>query len=144
MDMKKLSYAIKLLVILILFGCTNATSGDNENISNVNGPGIEFNKTEYDFGKIPYQGNAMYEFKFKNTGNEPLVLNNVKSTCGCTVPDWPKEPIGPGETAKIQVKYNTRITGSFAKGITVYSNADQPTVQLRIKGEVEKPAANNM
>lgn len=133
---------ISLAVLLV--ACRNAPTDSDDDTAGSTNAHIDFENVEHDFGKIPYQGNAEYDFVFKNTGNQPLVLQNVKSTCGCTVPEWPKEPIAPGESAKIKVRYNTRIAGSFAKGITVYSNAENPTVQLRIKGEVEKPAAKSM
>lgn len=136
-----LSGMLLIAVLAIAAGCMDSSSGKGDGSSVTEEPHIEFETTEYDFGKIPYLGEAKYEFEFKNTGNQPLVLRNVKSTCGCTVPEWPKEPLNPGETAKITVKYNTRITGNFSKGITVYSNAENPTIQLRIKGEVEKAAA---
>lgn len=98
---------------------------------------IIFDKHTHNYGKISYAGDGSCEFEFKNTGTGPLILNNVKSSCGCTVPDWPKNPIKPGETSVIKVQYNTRRSGSFTKGITVYSNASENgTVRLIIKGEV--------
>ncbi len=142
---------MKKLGVFFIFGlfawctaCTNSSSAEEKENAVAEGAQIDFKNTEHNFGKIPYQGNAEYNFTFENTGTEPLVLQNVKSTCGCTVPEWPKEPVAPGESASIKVRYNTRISGSFAKGITVYSNAENATVQLRIKGEVENPAAESM
>lgn len=90
----------------------------------------------YDFGKIKHFGNGTVEFEFKNTGKDPLVITNVKSSCGCTVPTYPKEPIKKGETGKISVKYDTGRMGTFDKSITVYSNAKNSPVKLRIRGEV--------
>jgi len=98
---------------------------------------IEFETTEHDFGTILQGGNGTFEFVFKNTGKEPLILNNVRSSCGCTVPQWPREPINMRDKAVIKVKYNTRITGSFAKSISVYSNAGKDPVVLKIKGKVD-------
>jgi len=97
---------------------------------------ISFETTKHDFGTIAEGGDGTFEFVFKNTGKDPLVLNNVRSSCGCTVPEWPKEPILKGEKGKIKVSYNTRITGSFSKTISVYTNAGDPVV-LSIKGKVE-------
>ena len=108
---------------------------------NINGAGIQFETTEHDFGTIPEKGDGTFAFVFKNTGKEPLILKNVRSSCGCTVPEWPKEPIKKGNKGTIKVSYNTRITGSFSKSITVYSNAEGDPVVLHIKGKVE-PAAN--
>ena len=82
--------------------------------------------------------NGLRTFEFKNTGNQPLMITNVQSTCGCTVPSFPKEPILPGKTGKIDVKYNMS-PGPIRKTITVESNAvnyDGGKVPLKIKGEV--------
>jgi len=98
---------------------------------------ISFETTEHDYGTIPQGSDGTYEFVFKNTGREPLVLKNVRSSCGCTVPKWPKEPIKKGDTGVIKVSYNTRITGSFSKSISVYSNSGAVPVILKIKGKVE-------
>jgi len=105
---------------------------------NSTGAIIEFETDEHDFGSIPYRGDGIYEFVFKNKGDEPLVLKNVKSSCGCTVPEWPRDPISKGEKGKIKVSYNTRITGSFSKSISVYSNASEAPVVLVVKGRVEE------
>ena len=103
-----------------------------------NGPEIEFEKTTHQFGEIPYKGSAVYEFVFKNTGNEPLILSQPKSSCGCTVPEWPKKPILPGETDVIKVTYkNTDRPGSFSKYVTIFSNAKtNKEVKLYIKGKI--------
>jgi hypothetical protein len=98
---------------------------------------IEFRTAEHDFGTIQQGGDGTYDFVFKNTGKSPLILTNVRSSCGCTVPEWPRNPINKGEEAKIKVSYNTRITGSFSKSISVFSNAGEEPVVLIIKGKVE-------
>lgn len=97
---------------------------------------IKFDKLTHDYGKIAFGADGSCEFKFTNNGTGQLILNNVKSTCGCTVPDWPKQPIAPGESETIKVVYNTNRSGAFTKGITVYSNATENTIRLLIKGEV--------
>lgn len=103
------------------------------------GPEISFKKTTHDYGTIELNGDGTYNFEFTNTGNEPLILSKPRSSCGCTVPQWPKEPILPGETNEIKVTYNTHKAGPFNKTVTVYSNAkNKSTVLLRIKGKVEK------
>ena len=76
------------------------------------------------------------EIEFTNTGNAPLVITKINSSCGCTVPEWPKEPIAPGKTGKIQVKYDTTRVGPIRKTITVLSNSDTPTKVLKIKGTI--------
>ena len=101
-------------------------------------PEIEFVKTVHDYGTIFQGGNGECEFEFKNVGKEPLVLSNVSSSCGCTVPSWPRDPVMPGKTAVIKVKYNTDRVGGINKTVTVSSNAEQnQTVVLRIQGHVK-------
>jgi hypothetical protein len=106
-----------------------------------NGAKIEFEKEVHDYGTIKQYGNGMYEFKFTNTGNEPLTISNAKGSCGCTVPEWPREPIAPGESGVIKVKYDTKRVGPFGKSVTLQSNAvNEPTKTIRIKGTVEESA----
>jgi len=102
------------------------------------GPVITFEEETIDYGTIKRYADGAREFKFKNTGTAPLVINNCAGTCGCTVPNCPKEPIQPGESGSIKVKYATDRIGQFNKGVKVYSNAtpaDQP-VMIYIKGNV--------
>jgi hypothetical protein len=91
---------------------------------------------EYDFGSIEQGSPVSHDFEFTNNGEAPLVINNVKTSCGCTVPNYPKDPIMPGESEMIKVTYNAAKVGSFNKKITVMSNADQSTYSLAIAGEV--------
>ncbi len=129
--MRKIVYLFGLLAI-IAFGCS-----ENGNKSNAE---MTFeSETEYNYGKIVHQGNGIHEFNFKNTGNVPLVVTNVKSTCGCTVPTYPTEPVKEGKTGIIKVKYDTNRIGIFTKSITVYSNAANSPIKLVIKGEVDRP-----
>ena len=97
---------------------------------------IVFVSTTHDYGTIVQGADGNSEFKFTNKGKSPIILSNVKASCGCTVPEWPKEPIMPGKTNSIKVTYNTANIGSFAKTITVSSNAVNSTVVLTIKGNV--------
>ena len=97
---------------------------------------IIFDNLEYDYGTIEKGGDGNCVFTFTNKGQKPLVLSNVRASCGCTVPQWPREPIAPGEQGKIKVKYNTNIAGNFNKTITVNSNAANSMVRLRVKGQV--------
>lgn len=101
-------------------------------------PVITFEKTDHDFGKInEADGRVTTIFTFKNEGMEPLVLSNVRASCGCTTPTWTKTPIEPGQTGNITVTYNPNgRPGRFQKTITVTSNASAPTVKLTIRGEV--------
>ena len=100
---------------------------------------IEFKETTIDYGTIEKGANGVRTFVFTNTGNAPLIISNVKSSCGCTVPKKPKGPIMPGETGEIEVKYDTKRVNPIRKTITVISNADTPTVALKIKGLVIDP-----
>jgi len=104
------------------------------------GPIVTFDYLVYDYGTI-YQGaDGKCEFTFKNTGDEPLILSNVRSSCGCTVPKWPKEPILPGQSSSIQVSYDTKRIGTISKQIYVVSNATEPNLTLSIKGNIlQKP-----
>ena len=129
--MKKIVLLISVLVMMA--GAVKA----QEVQVNENGPEIEFAKLVHDYGDIPYNGNGECEFVFTNTGNEPLIVQKPKSSCGCTVPSWPKEPILPGESDVIKVTYRTNRAGIINKSVTVTSNAKvNSTVVLRIKGRV--------
>lgn len=103
------------------------------------GPEIKFKTETIDYGTVVRgKDDGVRTFEFTNIGNEPLVITNVKSSCGCTVPSKPEKPVLPGESANIDVKYNMAV-GRIAKTITVESNAKnvpQGRVMLRIKGEV--------
>ncbi|MBQ8101140.1 MAG: DUF1573 domain-containing protein [Paludibacteraceae bacterium] len=101
-------------------------------------PVITFQKTEHDFGKINEgDGRVSTIFEFKNEGMEPLVLSNVRASCGCTTPTWTKTPIEPGETGSITVTYNPNgRPGRFSKTVTITSNASNGTTKVYIKGEV--------
>jgi len=98
---------------------------------------ISFVTLEHNYGSVEFNANGTCVFEFTNTGKTPLVLNNVQASCGCTAPEWSKEPIKPGDKGKITVKYNTMIPGPFQKTITVTSNAKTSPVYLIIKGEVK-------
>lgn len=108
----------------------------NPAVNNPNAPEISFDKTQHDYGKILQNGDGNCEFKFTNTGKEPLILSNVRSSCGCTVPQWPKQPVLPGESESIKVKYDTKRVGVINKTVTVNSNAKTPNVTLKIVGNV--------
>ncbi|MCD8528708.1 MAG: DUF1573 domain-containing protein [Chitinophagales bacterium] len=102
-----------------------------------NGAQISFQEDTHNFGEVSEGPKVSYEFNFTNTGTEPLVLSNVKASCGCTTPSWPKEPILPGENGTILVTYNTsNRVGKFNKTITITSNAEEATKVLKINGEV--------
>jgi len=138
--MKKL-----VLFLSVVFLTTSLASAQSEasaaKSSNPNAPRVEFDKLVHDYGTLFQYGDGNCVFTFTNTGKEPLVLSNVRSSCGCTVPDWPRKPILPGKTDVIKVKYATNRLGKINKSVTVQSNAENTPIVLRIQGNViPKPA----
>jgi hypothetical protein len=126
----------KFLILSILFVGALAINV-NAQTEVQKGAKIEFTKEVHNYGKIKYNGDPYCTFEFKNTGDEPLIISNSKGSCGCTVPTWPKEPIAPGATGSIKVKYDTKRPGPINKSVTITSNAvNASTKVLRIKGEV--------
>jgi hypothetical protein len=112
---------------------------------NPNQADITFEKEVHDFGNIPQGIPASYTFVFKNTGKEPLIITNAAAGCGCTTPDWTKEPIKSGQKGYVKATFNAASAGTFTKTVTVMSNGKKSTVNLTIKGEVkpvETPASN--
>lgn len=109
----------------------------SEKTETTNGPAITFDKMVHDYGDVKKGGDGTCTFTFTNTGTEPLILSNVRSSCGCTVPKWTGEPVMPGKTGEIDVRYNTNNVGSINKSVTVTSNAvNSPSTILRITGKV--------
>ena len=107
----------------------------------IGGPVMTFEKTEIDYGTIAQGADPLRRFKFKNTGTEPLVIKDARGSCGCTVPSYKKEPIQPGETGEIEVRYDTQRIGDFQKSVTINTNEGDQARVLMIRGKVnEKPA----
>ena len=104
---------------------------------NPNAAKFKFETEVLDYGTIEHNADGNREFKFTNTGKEPLIISNAVGSCGCTTPNWPKEPIKPGGTGVIKVKYATDRVGAFEKQITLTSNADTPSKVIKIKGVVK-------
>lgn len=127
--MKKIIFLSAILFTLITF--VKAQSSANETA-----PVMTFEKTVHDYGTIKKGSDGSVDFIFKNTGKEPLILSKPRSNCGCTVPDWPQEPIMPGQSNKITVTYNTQLVGPINKQVTIISNAVNSPVVLQIKGTV--------
>jgi hypothetical protein len=137
--MKKLVFSI---VILVFSAFSVLAQDAAQQPSNPNAAEITFVKTVHDYGTIFQGGDGTCEFKFTNTGKEPLILSRPQSSCGCTVPTWPQEPILPGKSDVIKVTYNTNSIGPINKTVTVTSNAKTARVVLQIKGSVvAKPTA---
>jgi hypothetical protein len=137
--MKRLVLFITMFVFTISAGLSQENEEGDDSTATASKPFIKFEKTTHNFGTIELNGNGTYNFKFTNTGKEPLVLNRVHSSCGCTIPSWPREPVQSGDSGIVKVRYNTKIRGSFTKSITVISNAQNSPVRLIIKGKVVQP-----
>lgn len=129
--MKTLQYIISLFLLSLIF--FNVSFG-MENPQAV----IEWKQTEIDFGKVPFNEPIEVEFTFKNPGMIPLVISEVKPSCGCTVANYPKQPIGSGGEGAIKVTFDAKTPGYFSKTISVYSNSADGVTELYIKGKVVK------
>lgn len=104
---------------------------------------MKFAKETHDFGKVEQGKPVTYVFEFKNTGTDPVVINDAAASCGCTKPSWTKEPVMPGKTGSVSATYNAATMGQFTKSVTVTSNAEAGQTTLFLKGEVvaQKDAA---
>ena len=115
----------------------NPSSADSNNKS-TKLPKIEFENYEHNFGKILEGEQLSYSFKFKNTGDAPLLITAVEKTCGCTSPEFPKEPIKPGDEGKITITYDSKGHNGFQnKRLVVKANTNPSETILRIKAQVE-------
>lgn len=138
--MKKLFAAVALFL-----GLGFSANAQETVVPNIdpNAPEIKFETEVVDYGTVKYDANGVREFKVKNVGKSPLTITNVQGQCGCTAttidgkPGWPQEPILPGKTASIKVKYDTKRVGPFEKNVTITSNAKEATKVVKIKGVVE-------
>jgi len=106
---------------------------------------MTFDEDTYDFGEVMEGEKVVHVYKFKNTGKEPLVISNAKGSCGCTVPEWPREPIPVGGSGEIRVQFDSKGKGKVggatqAKKVTITANTDPAQTFLNIKGKVNKPA----
>jgi uncharacterized protein (DUF58 family) len=134
--MKKAVFTLVLMLMAVM--SFNKAAAQIES-----GPKIDFTKETHDYGTVKYGADGTCTFEFKNTGNAPLIISNAKGSCGCTVPEWPKEPIAPGAKASIKVKYDTNRPGVINKNVTITSNAvNSPEKVIYIKGTVS-PAPEN-
>jgi hypothetical protein len=104
---------------------------------------LEFDATSFEFGDVKETGGpASHEFKFKNTGDQPIIISNVQASCGCTTPDWTKTPVAPGQSGFIKAQYNPLgRPGAFNKSLTITSNSIEPSTVVFIKGNVVPDAA---
>jgi len=138
--MKKFIY---LFVACALFSISNAQ--ENKSAPTSKRASFEkedtfiFNKTTHDFGTISESnGEVECQFTFKNIGEVPLAITNITASCGCTVPDWTKEPVAPGKEGFVKVKYSPKgRSGNFSNLLAVYTNGSPKRFSLKIKGKIE-------
>ncbi|WP_268223712.1 DUF1573 domain-containing protein [Sinomicrobium oceani] len=146
--MKKVLFAIAL-VALVFTSCKKdaVNKVKSENVEQAAArdkaagklPVLEFEKKEHDFGNIKRGTAVETVFKFTNTGDAPLIITNATSSCGCTIPEFPKDkPIAPGETGELLVKYNGSGINQITKTVTVTTNTEKGSEQVRIKAFVEE------
>lgn len=157
-NMKQSGLTGSALVLIILFSfgfssCRERSSGSDalsgdivknphtaDGRENTKMPFIEFEQDFHDFGKLIQGEKVSYAFKFTNTGKTDLIISRVSSSCGCTVPDYPKTPVKPGETKKIDVKFDSEHRRGFQnKTVTIVSNAQPSAKVLRIKAQIVLP-----
>lgn len=119
------------ILIVVLGGLSTITAQNTAK--------FQFKSEVIDYGEIEKGADGLRVFEFKNAGNAPLIIENVYSSCGCTTPSWTKTAVAPGESGKIEVKYNTSIVGPIRRTITIYSNADENPKAIKIKGRVLDP-----
>ena len=153
--MKKVFFAVGLVAALAFTSCKDNASdkvkGENVEMAATRDadatvfPTMEFEEEAYDFGNIARGTAVEHVFKFKNTGKAPLVIVDATSTCGCTVPSYPKDPIQPGETGELLVKYNGSGLNAVTKIVTVKANTEKGSETVKITAFVqsaEGPAVN--
>ncbi len=134
-----------VLILFVGFFSLSINAQTKEEIKkDFKGPLFEFENEVIDYGEIAENSDGNRIFKFKNIGQGPLIIKNIRSSCGCTVPTKPEEPIMPGETGEIKVKYATNRVGPFAKTITITSNAFETQKIIRIKGRVLESVPNDL
>lgn len=138
---------IAAIALVLGFGFTAKAQETVTPSIDPNAPVMQFESEVLDYGTVKFDGNGVREFKVKNTGKSPLTITNVQGQCGCTSttidgkPGWPQEPVLPGKSASIRVKYDTKRPGPFEKNVTVTSNAKEPSKVVKIKGVVEAAPA---
>lgn len=139
--MKKVLFTFGLLAFIA--GGINAQVAtvptEGIKVVNPNAAKMTFESEVVDYGTIEQGADGVREFKFTNNGKEPLIISNARGSCGCTVPTWPKNPIKPGESSVIKVKYDTKRLGAINKSVTITSNAESATKVIRIKGKIIAP-----
>ena len=137
--MKSLKITLFLAFVNLISLSCFAQSSENE-LTGI----FQFEEETIDYGTINQNDNGVRVFKFENKGKAPIVISKVKASCGCTVPTYSKDPILPGESGTIEVKYATSTLGKFSKSLTIYSNAQDQQKRIQIKGNVLKKGSKTI
>lgn len=124
--MRKITQSVAIVVLLVVLASMGVVTGV-----------FKFESETHDFGRIPAKTPASYEFRFTNEGTSPIIISDVKPTCGCSVAEYTKTPVKPGEGGTIKVTYDAAVKGPFTKSFIVKSNTNTPVKNLTIKGTVE-------
>ena len=137
----KLRFALTIFTFYLFLNI----NAQDKIIINPNAPEITFEKELIDMGTYKQHDDesSRCEFVFTNTGKEPLIIEKAKGSCGCTVPEWPKGPIAPGETAVMKINYDEKRVGPYTKSITITSNAKTSPKIVKVKGKVIPDETNN-
>ncbi len=135
--MKKIVFTLSILSLFAFKGISQEAAKPAVAVAPASQADIKFDKMVHDYGTIKQGADGGCEFKFTNSGKEPLIITNCQGSCGCTVPSCPKEPILPGKTGVIKVHYDTKRVGPISKTVSVQSNAIAGTQTIQIKGTVE-------
>lgn len=146
--MKKLILNAAFVLAIATVSCDESANGSEANVTAenvVNTTAIKFEEERFEFGTITQGEKVKHTFKFKNEGNEDLVIVSAKGSCGCTVPEWPKEPIAPGETGEIYVVFNSDgKQGHQVKQVSLVANTEPATTVLALEGDVIAPSPENV
>jgi Protein of unknown function (DUF1573) len=150
--MKKIIFGLSVFCLVAFTSCkedaskkideTNVAVAAERDANSTKFPVLQFEETEHDFGEIEAKKPVETVFKYKNVGEAPLVVTNIATTCGCTVPqDWSREPLAPGASGQFTVKYNGSGNGAVTKQLTITANTEKGTETVKIKAFV-KPDPN--
>ncbi len=129
------------IMLALFFSVGFLTLGQAQTDDVMDGPVMTFESLIVDYGEIEQHSDPLRKAKFTNTGTAPLVIKNARGSCGCTVPTYPKEPIMPGESAEIEIRYDTKRVGTINKTVTITTNQEGEAVVLKVTGKINRAAA---
>ncbi len=134
---RALKFCSYYFALILLLSCHNKSDKIKYAI-------IKFDKINFDFGKYKWERGVEKKvfFKYRNIGNNPLIITDIETSCGCTIPKWNKKVVPPNKSDSIEVIYDSRKLGFFNKTITIVYNGENPIQQLTIKGEIVYPGTN--